>query len=223
MNRMILVVALGMFVTLGSLPDASAQSLIVNGSFEDASVSPGASYVRLLGDDTRVTGWTLVGDTIDYVGPGWAASEGVRSFDLDGAAGDTSALRQSFATTPGVTYLVTFDLAGNINGLPTVKPMRVSADGQSADFTFDVTGRNAANMGWTQKSWTFVADDTSATLELLSLTTPATVQGWGAAVDNVAVVALPSAVPLLGPLARMAIMIGLLAMASLRLNALAET
>ena len=222
MKWKILLLALGMFVTSGALHEAAAQSLIVNGSFETATVSPGSSYVRLVGGDTRVTGWTILGDTIDYIGPGWVASDGVRSFDLDGAPGDSSALLQTFATVPGTTYLVTFDLAGNINGLPTIKPIRVKADAQSADFTFDITGRNAVNMGWSPISWTFVADDTSATLELLSLTTPATVQGWGAAVDNVSVVALPGAVPLLGPLGWLAIGIGLIATASLRLRGVAE-
>jgi len=57
--------------------------------------------------------------------------------------------------------------------------MRVAADGQSADFDFDITGKSAQNMGWTQKSWTFVADDTSATLEFISSTTKLSVGSRG--------------------------------------------
>jgi choice-of-anchor C domain-containing protein len=176
----------------------SAQSLIVNGSFEQATVNPGAGFIRLGDGDTRVTGWVTVGRSIDYIGDTyWPASDGVRSFDLDGAAGDTAALQQTFATTPGKVYVVTFDMAGNPDNLPTIKPMRVSADGQSADFSFDITGRSHANMGWSPRTWSFVADDASATLELRSMTTVETGRGWGPAVDNVVIVAsLP--VPALG-------------------------
>ena len=91
-------------------------------------------------------------------------------------------------------------MAGNYANSPVIKPMGVSADGQSGVFNFDVTGRSALNMGWTPMSWLFVADDTSATIEFQSLTTPA---GWGPALDNVSVmsvnaVPIPAAVWLFG-------------------------
>jgi choice-of-anchor C domain-containing protein len=114
---------------------------------------------------------------------------------LVGSAGGVS---QTFSTVAGTQYKVTFDMAGNYANLPTLKPMSVSADGQSQEFTFDVTGRSALNMGWTPMSWLFVADDSSATLQFLSLTT--TIQGWGPALDNVSVnpVPVPPAVWLFG-------------------------
>ena len=79
-------------------------------------------------------------------------------------------------------------MAGNYANLPVVKPMRVSADGQSAEFTFDITGRSADDMGWTRHTWSFVADDGSATLEFKSLTCEmGLLSGWGPALDNVSV------------------------------------
>jgi outer membrane protein OmpA-like peptidoglycan-associated protein len=97
-------------------------------------------------------------------------------------------IAQSFATSLGTRYAVTFDLAGNPNQLPRVKRLRVSAGEDSAEFTFDATGRNGRNMGWLPQRWTFVAREARTTLEFQSLTTsPQT--GFGAAIDNVAVVA----------------------------------
>ena len=101
-------------------------------------------------------------------------------------------IAQTFATTPGRRYRVTFDLAGNPNQLPRVKPMRVSAAGQSAEFTFDTTGKTGARMGWTPRRWTFSANAASAPLEFRRLTvSPQT--GYGAAIDNVAVAPQPAA------------------------------
>ena len=116
---------------------------------------------------------------------------------MTGSAGGVS---QTFSTVAGTQYEVTFDMAGNYANSPVIKPMGVSADGQSGVFNFDVTGRSALNMGWTPMSWLFVADDTSATIEFQSLTTPA---GWGPALDNVSVmsvnaVPIPAAVWLFG-------------------------
>jgi outer membrane protein OmpA-like peptidoglycan-associated protein len=59
------------------------------------------------------------------------------------------------------------------------------------DFTFDSTGKTGRNMGWTPTSWTFTATSASTTLEFRSLTvSPQT--GFGAAIDNVVVIAEPA-------------------------------
>jgi len=95
-------------------------------------------------------------------------------------------------TVPGTRYRVTFDLAGNPNQLPRVKTMRVSAAGESDEFAFDSTGKTGARMGWMPRHWTFTANAASTTLEFRSLTvSPQT--GYGAAIDNVAVVPDPAA------------------------------
>jgi hypothetical protein len=41
-----------------------------------------------------------------------------------------------------------FSAYGNPLNAPTVKPVRVSADDHSAEFTFDVISKTQANMGW---------------------------------------------------------------------------
>lgn len=175
--------------SLASL-SASAQ-IIQNGSFE-LGVNPG-SFTNLFAGSTAITGWTVVGNSIDYVGSVWNSSNGVRSLDLDGSSGPpytNGGVTQSFSTTIGTSYVVSFDMAGNPNNAPVVKPMEVSAAGQSAVFTFDITGTSLSNMGWVAHTWTFVATAATTTLTFQSLTTPPNV-GWGPALDNVSVTVVP--------------------------------
>jgi choice-of-anchor C domain-containing protein len=193
------------FLALLLLSVSSAKAnLLTNGSFELASINPGGGFIEVLPGQTSITGWDVVVEDVHYMGTFWDASDGIRSIDLDGLTNSSGGVSQTFSTVAGTQYNVTFDMAGNYANLPTIKPMRVSADGQSQDFTFDVTGRSALNMGWTPMSWLFTADDTSANLQFLSLTeTLGLTEGWGAALDNVSVLAVnpvpvPAAVWLFG-------------------------
>ncbi len=168
-----------------------AANLIQNGSFETATVNPnpGTSYITLGVGSTVITGWTVSQATIDYIGTYWQASEGSRNLDLSGL--NAGGIQQTFNTTVGETYRVTFDLAGNTDYSPTIKEMRVSAGGNSADFSFDITGKSRSNMGWVSRSWGFTATGTTTTLSFLNLVdTP-----YGPALDNVSVIALSSPPP----------------------------
>ena len=165
-----------------------ATNLIQNGSFETATVNPGTDTL-LNAVSTVITGWTVSQGSIDYIGTVWQASNGVRSLDLSG--GNAGRIQQTFNTTVGGTYRVTFDLAGNPTGNPTIKEMRVSAGGNSADFSFDITGKSLSNMGWVSNSWDFTATGTTTTLSFLNLADTA----YGPALDNVSVIALSSPPP----------------------------
>ena len=162
--------------------------LITNGSFELATIDPGAGFLHVLPGQTSITGWDVITEDVHYMGTFWEASDGIRSIDLDGLINSAGGLSQTISTVAGTEYEVTFDMAGNYGNFPVIKPMRVSADGQSLDFFFDITGRSAFDMGWTSMSWLFTADDATAVLEFQSLTISP--QGWGAALDNVSVNAL---------------------------------
>ena len=176
-------------------------NLLVNGSFESGPSA--GSFVNLAGGTTSITGWVVTGEGIDYIGTLWAPADGTHSLDLDGSVASTTTppfvhggIAQTFATTAGTNYLVTFDLAGNPFGAPTIKPLGVFAAAQQTNFTFDVTGKNASNMGWLPENWTFTANSASSTLEFRSLTvSPFT--GFGPALDNVSVTAItvPPSVP----------------------------
>jgi choice-of-anchor C domain-containing protein len=187
--------------TAGSRQPQGPDSLIVNGSFEDAP--PVRTFFNIAAGASSLEGWQVTGEGIDVVSDVyWQASHGVRSVDLDGSARSRTSppyshggVAQSFNTTSGTRYLVTFDMAGNTAAPPAMKPMRVSAAGQSMDFAFDVTGKTFRNMGWLPKSWTFTARGVATTLEFRSLTvSPQT--GYGPAIDNVSVTALDTKQPL---------------------------
>lgn len=174
-----------------------SSSLIRNGSFEEGSGT--RVFVNLVSGSTQIPGWMVVGEGVDLVGAGyWKSADGTYAVDLDGSARSRitppfarGGIAQTFATTPGKRYQVTFDLAGNPNKPPAKKPLRVTAAGDSAEFVFDATGKTGRNMGWETRTWTFTARSDSTTLMFTSLTqSPET--GYGAAIDRVAVTLLDS-------------------------------
>jgi choice-of-anchor C domain-containing protein len=135
--------------------------------------------------------------------------------DLNGNG--PGAIGQTFVTTPGATYRVTFCLAGNPQGLVAVKTLDVSATGgPTASYQFDTTGRTLTDMGWTQRTYDFVATGASTTVTFTSTTSTA----FGPAVDNVTLAqiqpipAQTQAIPTVSEWG-MAMLIGLIAMASI--------
>jgi choice-of-anchor C domain-containing protein len=199
---LVAVLACAAFAEAAGPPQqAGPGSLIVNGSFEDAP--PVRTFLNIAGGTTSLKGWQVTGEGIDLVHTNyWQASDGMRSVDLDGSVRSRTSppyshggVAQTFSTTSGTRYLVTFDMAGNTALPPAMKPMRVSAADQSMEFAFDITGKSFRNMGWLPKSWTFTARGVMTTLEFRSLTvSPQT--GYGPAIDNVSVTALDTKQPL---------------------------
>jgi len=187
-----------------------AANLIQNGSFENGA-NPGLFQTINTGS-TVITGWTVSQGSIDYIGTLWQASNGSRSLDL-GAGASPGGIKQTFNTTVGETYRVTFDLAGNPNASPIIKDMRVSAGGSSADFSFNTTGKSNSNMGWLSKSWDFTANSTTTTLEFIDLTNSFA----GPALDNVSVIAL-SPPPTPTPIPEPSSVLGLLSLGVLGIS-----
>jgi len=179
----------------GLLTKANA-NLIVNGSFE-VGTDPGV-FLTLPGGSTAIAGWTTTGVSTDYIGTLWVASDGDRSLDLVGSPG-LGGVMQTFLTTPLEDYIVTFDLAGNpdADGFP-VTSMRVEAAGQSADFSYNITGKDFQNMGWEPRSWQFTASGNSTTIKFYALDARGSVGQLGTAIDNVSVVPEPATLSLLG-------------------------
>jgi choice-of-anchor C domain-containing protein len=177
--------ALLIILFAGVRPSIAQPSLVTNGSFEEITGDPcpgGALFLTLPLRDTSISGWTIIQDNVDVVCASlWMASHGQRSLDLGGT--ESGAIGQTFGTVPGTRYMATFDLAGNPLCGPQIKMMRVSADGQSADFAFDTAGRSGADMGWTGHTWSFVADDSAALIAFTSLDVPSS--SCGPALDNV--------------------------------------
>jgi choice-of-anchor C domain-containing protein len=169
-----------------------------NGSFE--GTNPCNTFNIPVGS-TLIPGWTVSVGNIDWEsapGCGWQPSAGSNSLDLVGSgAGGIGGIQQTFDTIPGTTYQVSFDLAGNYGGAPVVKPLAVTINGVTSNFTFDTTGRSALNMGWTTHTITFVANSTSSSINFVSdLSGSGGTLNAGAALDNVRIAAPAAVAPL---------------------------
>jgi choice-of-anchor C domain-containing protein len=197
--RTILLAVMGLAATCGI--SMAGPSLVTNGSFENASVNPGSGFVTLGYGSTAITGWTVVGTIqysgcIDYIGGYWQAADGIRSIDLNGS-NDRGGVQQTLATVAGQQYEVRFSMSGNPDGSPATKILTVSADTESQDFDYTVTG-SRGDMRWTSTNmWYFTATDDSTLLTFQS-----GINGsYGPALDNVsvcAVVPAPGAILLAG-------------------------
>ncbi len=164
----------------------------VNGSFEVASLNPGAGFATVAEGSTQITGWEVfdlvpAALTIDYIGTFWQAADGARSVDLTGNNG-AAGIRQTFDTLVGTTYRVEFAMAGNPDGPPDMKQVLVEAGGVSQSFLFDAAPTSRADMGWIYYALDFTADSTATTLSFLSQTSGVF---FGPAIDDVSVQAVP--------------------------------
>lgn len=175
----------------------SQANLLTNGSFEmgvDPPVTP--PFARVLpGDTTTLTGWSVGGaGGVDWVQSGyWQASDGDYSLDLN--ALDSGSISQTFATTAGNTYSVSYDLSLNPDtnpSFPTDRGALVTATNTADNavlgslahsFTFNSVGSTFANMNWTPYGFTFTATGSETTLTFASTNGEA----GGIALDNVSV------------------------------------
>lgn len=168
---------------LGLMTATAQASLITNGSFELGSFT-GAPFDTIGNGGTAITGWTVGGNSVDWIGSYWQPQDGNRSIDLAGDGPGT--LSQSFATTVNQTYLVQYWMAGNPDGAPTVKTLNANVI-VNVPASFNDTGFDKSNMGWTLKAFTFTANSTTSTLTFIDTDTGP----FGPALDNVSVAAVP--------------------------------
>jgi choice-of-anchor C domain-containing protein len=157
----------------------------VNGGFEDLSLTyadGGSGFQQLDAPNTSIDGWTVVAGSIDWIGTYWPAPEGAMSIDMSGVNAGT--LSQTFDTTIGNTYKVSFLLSGNPAGGPPIKTLDVSATGGTpVSYSHDTTGTDLTSMVWAPQTYEFLATSTSTTLSFISTTATA----HGPAIDDVAV------------------------------------
>ncbi|MFF7348901.1 choice-of-anchor C family protein [Streptomyces antimycoticus] len=160
---------------------AAAVSRFDDGSFETPAVGVNTFGTVVAGG--TIGPWKVTSGNVDHIGDGfWQAAEGGQSVDLNGTGAGTVA--QTFTTVPGKRYTVTYSLAGNPAGGPTVKTGSVLVDGQNfRNFTFDITGKSFGNMGYVTQEVTFVARGTSTTLAFASTNNSA----YGPVIDDVMV------------------------------------
>jgi choice-of-anchor C domain-containing protein len=158
---------------------ASAATTFNDGSFESPVVAPHA-FMRISAGQP-LGAWTVTRGDVDLSGAGfWQTADGAQSLDLDG--GQAGAVSQTFATSPLFAYEVSFALAGNPVDLPLVKTGQVLVNGHVVqNFSFDITGKTEANMGYVRHGFAFHAIGSSTTLEFASTTGT----GFGPVIDDV--------------------------------------
>ncbi|MEV6925783.1 choice-of-anchor C family protein [Dactylosporangium sp. NPDC051485] len=151
--------------TVAVAPPAAGE-LVTNGGFEGPDdVGSFAEY----GDgSTAMPGWTVTG-SVDQVGSYWAAQDGTQSLDLAGSSSGT--ITQTVPTTAGTTYVLSWYQAGNpVCGQP-LKTLTVTWNGATAaTTTFDTTGHDGTNMGWTRHQVQVTATGPTATLAFTDAT-----------------------------------------------------
>ncbi|MFN8121539.1 MAG: choice-of-anchor C family protein [Thermoleophilia bacterium] len=155
--------------------------LVTNGGFETpAPTGPMAPDWEDLTAD--FTGWTLDSGTVAIVGPYWAPAAGNQSLELNG--GSPGSVSQALGTTAGATYRITFRMAGNTDGGPAVKTLRVNWGGTALrTVRFDTTGNSAGAMGWTTVVLEATAAGPATHLQFQSLTPGQ----YGPVIDEVSV------------------------------------
>ena len=152
----------------------TGSNLLTNGSFEQPAIS-GAFVANL---NSGIDNWSITGTNVDIIRSLWSASEGQQSIDLNGSG--PGGVEQSLNTVAGMSYTVAFDLSKNSGEGSSSAAIQVSADGQSAVHTFSGAS-TSSDMLWEARSFSFVADNTSATLNIVSQSPSAS----GPALDNV--------------------------------------
>jgi len=155
-------------------------NLLVNGSFEQGSITPANGlFAELPQNSLVISGWKVEA-SLDYMTNLWQTADGNRSLDMN-ASPSRGKISQSFPTKVGKQYQVTFMLAGNPACGAAQKKIEVTVASSKQEFIFDTTGRTESNMGWIEKSFVFTASSTTTILTFSSLTDG----NCGPALDNV--------------------------------------
>jgi hypothetical protein len=186
----------------------SRADLIVNGSFENFIIAGTdenfGSFIRYFSPpaNTDIASWTISGtasdgapNNVDLVhNTLYPAFAGSQSLDMEGAVGASGEIFQSFATTPGDVYNLSFEYANNPQPGPSSSgSMNILVTGTTTLLNQDVThsGSLFTNMNYQLFSQNFTADSATTTLQFEALTK----SGFGIALDAVSVNPTTAAVP----------------------------
>jgi choice-of-anchor C domain-containing protein len=179
LNQVVFLAALSLMMA-----GQAAANLITNPSFEDGDYNQGP-FNRLDPGSTRLTGWVIGGYGIDWhntehISPAFEGE--MVDLNTTGSGWETGTLSQTFTTTPGAWYTLTFAMAGPGTGFPNPRYVQVEIAGVTRIFSQEAS--NNLNMVWGLKSMNFQALMATTTLTFSS------VNGygfWGPVIDSVAV------------------------------------
>ena len=163
------------------------QDVVSDGLFLEAP-DPGVSTQYNTGQ--TFGGWTVTDGDVELIGSGFEDSPlGGRGVALNG--NNPGAITQTLATEAGRQYQVVFAASGTWGSGDEIKDIRVSADGESEDFSIsEPPNWSPTNMLWQNLSFSFTADGTSTDLTFASLDAG----NIGPAIADVQVIEIPQAV-----------------------------
>lgn len=184
------------------LSSARAASEVANGSFEAPDIRAGGIYVLHTTGSTAISGWTVLGmrDESIQLTPdsymGLQASDGHQWLDLTGIYGYDKGVRSdAFATTPGATYHVSFDVGNYIPfGMSTVG-VSVNGGAEQLFVNTSLAANPKAPMSWAAFGFDWVADGTSARLDFLGRANGSLSNNAGIGLDNVRFESISPPVP----------------------------
>lgn len=191
-------------LALGGLAAASQANLIVNPGFEDVAVpfASGTAY----GAGNNIGGWLVVGPGCSVVHTAYSeVNLGINQFNAHGGAqyldltgpgnqGTATGVTQSFATTAGTTYLVSWweCVCYSANGSPaysTASVVDLSINGGArTPYTTTSTSPRGQNL-WQQFSTSFVASGASSSVTFYCGDGSLTNNNMG--IDDISVTAVP--------------------------------
>ena len=149
-----------------------AAAIITNGGFETPTIAPASFSEICPGSEPSGFGWSVLNASCSDIfnqgvlGSTAAVFEGTQALDLVGV-GSNGEIAQTFATTPGLTYTLSFAYANNPISTSTASAALTVKNGVVTLLADTVTHNTSTNVNfnWTLYSKTFLATGTSATLD----------------------------------------------------------
>lgn len=165
-----LVQSAGFCLSALCIATGAQANLLTNGSFENGSFVPnGDNTMSLTNGATAMTGWTVIGDSLAWIGDpnpfSLTASDGIKFLDLTDYPVNApfGGVSQDIATVEGAFYRLSFSLgSSNLYGRPAA--LTASAGDTTQLFTSALTG---TNNDWAAQSMTFMATGSTTTVSLL--------------------------------------------------------
>ncbi len=161
-------------------PGGVSGTEIVNaGDFEDPVIGVGGTPTPAPASQGA---WNVTSGSATGLGTGWQAGGGAQSVELNGTG--PGIVSQTLTTVAGTTYRIRLMVAGDPDGGPAVKEMRVGWGGTALrTIRFDTTGHSTSSMGWQTITLEAAASSSSTLLAFESLTSGS----YGPVVDAVSV------------------------------------
>lgn len=156
------------------LNSAHAANLVANGSFETPDIRAGGVYVLHTAGSTAITGWTVLGapgEDIQHTPDsylGLQASDGHQWLDLTGVYGYDKGVRSdTFATTLGATYRVSFDIGNYMPFGRSTVGVSINGGAEQLFANTSLADNPKAPMNWATFGFDWIADGTAAQLAFL--------------------------------------------------------